>query len=371
MKSVLFITHSFGRSGSEMLLLYMIKNLNREQFKLSLFSQSRGELLRELPDDVKSYVSYRKSKYILKRMFRFILLLFRIQPVSYQLTKIQNQTKADFWYVNTIVNPNVYAVAKKLGVRVITHVHELLTAYNFNSANEMKQIVTDSELCIGCSKIVCDKIADMGHKNIKLLYSFIDPDKINTNLEKIVAREKIGLNTDDFVWAISGQTDLTKGIEFVIPLLKCLKRLNSNAKIIWIGKEVGRGVNFYVKETIRNHFDGKAIFLGEQKEFYYDYLNCADAFLLLSREDSFPLVMLEAAYLGKPIVSFDSGGSKEFIDSEMGVVVDNWGTEYLADAMLKIEAKHLQFDTETIKAKVLPFIAANQIEKLESILLEF
>ncbi len=110
-------------------------------------------------------------------------------------------------------------------------------------------------------------------------------------------------SNDDFVWVISGYTSLKKGIEFVIPLLKSLK---SNAKIIWLGFEVDRGINFYVKETIENNFPGQMLFLGQQKEFYYDYMNCADAFLLLSREDAFPLVMLEAAYLGKPIVSFST-----------------------------------------------------------------
>jgi len=365
-KKILFITYTFGRSGSEMLLLYMIKNLNRDKFEPSIFCQFDGQLIDDLPKGIKSFVAYKRSKKLFKKLFRKILQLFKINPLHYQLRKIQNKIRADFWYVNTIVNPGVYALAKKMGIQVITHFHELPAAYNHNSANEMKDILENSHLFIGCSQSVCDKIADMGAKNIKLLYGFVDPSRINTSLDRITARRQINLNENDFVWAISGYTILTKGIEFVIPLLKTLK---SNAKIIWIGNEVDRGINFYVKETIKNNFKGQMMFLGEQKEFYYDYLNCADAFLLLSKEDAFPLVMLEAAYLGKPIVSFNSGGAKEFVDSDMGYIIDSWKIEDLADAMFKVEKEFLQFDPEKIKSKVVPYTVGNQIEKFENIII--
>lgn len=351
-----------------MLLLYAIKNLNPHKFKLSIFCHFKGQLVDDLPEEVKCFVSYKRSNNPFRKVFRKILQIFKIDPLYYQLAKIQNKTMSDFWYVNTIVNPTVYTIAKKLGIRVITHFHELPTAYNINSAVEMENVIKNSDLCIGCSEAVCEKIEDMGYKNNKLLYGFIDSSRIKINLNRETARKKIELSEGDFVWAISGHTILTKGIEFVIPLLKTLK---SNAKIIWIGGEVNRGINFYVKETIKNKFEGQMIFLGEQNEYYYDYLNCADAFLLLSREDSFPLVMLEAAYLGKPIVSFNSGGVKEFVNSEIGLIIDSWKIEDVANAMLKVETKFLQFDSATIKSKVLPYTVENQVEKLEHILLEF
>lgn len=53
-------------------------------------------------------------------------------------------------------------------------------------------------------------------------------------------------------------------------------------------------------------------FLGE-KENPYPLLNACDVFCLPSRIDSFPLTMLEAAALAKPVVCFArSGGAAEF-----------------------------------------------------------
>jgi glycosyltransferase involved in cell wall biosynthesis len=48
----------------------------------------------------------------------------------------------------------------------------------------------------------------------------------------------------------------------------------------------------------------------------------ANIFVLTSREDPFPLVCLEAASLGKPIICFDqSGGMPEFVSNGCGYVV--------------------------------------------------
>ena len=62
-------------------------------------------------------------------------------------------------------------------------------------------------------------------------------------------------------------------------------------------------------------------FVGEL-ENPHPLLNACDLFCLPSREDPFPLVMLEAGALGKPMVCFDgAGGAKEFAARGAGIVV--------------------------------------------------
>lgn len=62
-------------------------------------------------------------------------------------------------------------------------------------------------------------------------------------------------------------------------------------------------------------------FLGEQKD-PLKYFAACDIFLMVSREDPFPLVCLEAATLEKPIICFDrAGGMKEFVEEDAGFVV--------------------------------------------------
>ena len=51
------------------------------------------------------------------------------------------------------------------------------------------------------------------------------------------------------------------------------------------------------------------------------YLASADVFALTSREDPYPLVCLEAAAVGKPIVCFaGAGGMPEFVEADCGCI---------------------------------------------------
>jgi len=58
---------------------------------------------------------------------------------------------------------------------------------------------------------------------------------------------------------------------------------------------------------------------------------------LVSREDPFPLVCLEAASLGKPIVCFDkAGGMPEFVEDDCGFIVPYLDTEAMAEKIIEL-----------------------------------
>jgi glycosyltransferase involved in cell wall biosynthesis len=58
-------------------------------------------------------------------------------------------------------------------------------------------------------------------------------------------------------------------------------------------------------------------------------------FTLSSREDSFPLVVLEAMALGRPVVAFDVGSVADQL-GEAGVVIAPGDTEAMADAVVAL-----------------------------------
>ena len=71
-----------------------------------------------------------------------------------------------------------------------------------------------------------------------------------------------------------------------------------------------------------------------------------DIFLLPSREDPFPLVMLDSASLEIPIVCFDkSGGAREFVEEDSGYIVPYMDIESMSNAVVQlIEDKSLRRD---------------------------
>ncbi|TDG37145.1 glycosyltransferase [Pedobacter changchengzhani] len=363
-KKILFITPFFGRTGSEMQLFYILQNLDRQRIKPYLFSRNNGALIKELSGGISSFVGYKQHPNFLYKIFRLMLYAVNINPVEFQLRLLQKKLKADCWYINTIANRDAFSVAKKLGINVISHVHELPLSYSLVKSRTIKNML-NSGMCIGCSEIVCEKLEDMGHKNVHLLYGFVDDKKINLIENSDIIKLQFAIKADDFVWVISGNTSTIKGIDFLIPLIKELKH---NHKIIWIGEVENNGTMCYAEESVKANFADRVFFTGKKTTDYYDYFNIGHAYLSLSREDSFPLVMIEAAHLGKPIAGFNSGGIKEFVKQNIGIVVDQLNFKTLATAMEQIEANYAIYDQDKIKSYAQTFNVKVQTQKLTEIL---
>ena len=363
-KKILFITPFFGRTGSEMQLLYILENLNTEHFTPFLFARNDGVLLEQLPKYVKYFIGYKKHKNYLYRLFRLLLYAVNINPVEFQLRRIQRKVKADCWYINTITNRDAYSVAGKLGISVIAHIHEMPMYFDMVGTKTIQNAL-ESAVCIGCSQIVCETFEDMGHKNVHLLHSFVDDRHISLSKTKAEVSSQFNFKPDDFIWVISGSVNMIKGVDFVIPLLKELK---SNHKIIWIGHIEDSGTTGYSLMAGNAMFKDRLFFIGKKSTDYYDYLNLGDAFLSLSRQDSFPLVLQEASHLGKPIVGFNSGGIAEYVNDRIGIVVNQLSFTDLAKAMVEVEKNYGQYDKDYIKQYAKGFNAKLQTIKLGSIL---
>ncbi len=364
MKKILFITPYFGRSGSEMQLFYILQNMEKQDFKPYLFSRDNGVLLKLLSKNIKHYVGYKQHNNFLYRILRLLLYAIGVNPIEFQLRIIHKKIKPDFWYINTIANKEAIKLAKKLGVKFVTHFHELPMSYSLVKNEIIETLVKQSTLAIGCSEIVCEKLIDMGHKNVQLLYGFVDDANIKFTRPIHEIKTELGIKPTDFVWIISGHANTTKGVDFLIPLIKKLK---VNHKIIWLGETDKSGTSFYVEEAKKQQFSDRIIFTGLKSDDYHSYFDIGHAYLSLSREDSFPLVLIEAAHLGKPIVGINSGGINEFVKDGIGIVVHH-NYDELSIAMQNMEINYSNYDKSYLKEYAKKFNPIEQSKKLIKIL---
>jgi glycosyltransferase involved in cell wall biosynthesis len=90
---------------------------------------------------------------------------------------------------------------------------------------------------------------------------------------------------------------------------------------VWLGAS-GERVKAQIDHDLSKlGLKGRVHFVGH-KNNAAAYMSMFDMLCLTSREDPFPLVMLEAAALEKPIICFDtSGGGPEFVEDDCGFVV--------------------------------------------------
>jgi len=367
-KKILFITPEGGRTGSEMVLWYLLRNYDRNLFEAFLFSIKPGELLGQLPPDIVCQAGSKKKKNIKARIKKAVFKILGISPIAHQLKKINKSFAPDIWFVNTIAVPQeVYELAAELRVRVVTYFHELSATYNLISANHFKLIIECSSTLIGCSRAVCDRLSTFAHPDVRLQYGFIDPEVIVVDQSRVAALKKeLAIEPGEFVWIISGTVTYLKGLDYIVELFLLLK--DEKFKIIWLGKTFDSGLEYYVGNYANSFHPQKLILKGKQVSDYYNYFSLADGFLMPSRVDSFPLVMLEAAHLRKPIVSFNSGGVVEFVRPGMGAVVNSWNVADLAEEMRKLMHGQTMFDENTLEASVLEYTAEAQVAKFEKML---
>lgn len=370
MKKILFFTPHGGRTGSEMLLWNILQKFNRQLFEAQLICENNGELLNSIPGDVKASVLkfglFERALFKASKINKSYETDLSLGPFIRQIISIHKQFQPDYWYLNTIVMAKMIPLARRLGVKVISHFHELPFWYESISENQLKDLIEYSTAIIGCSEIVCEKIRILGHKNVYLQHEFIDTVKITPqSVKKNQIREALNIDPSEFVWLLSGSRLFNKGIDILPEIAKHFSE--KKAHFIWLGGG-NSGLFYYVKKQLEYYGIKNTHFPGALKEEYYDYLAAGDAFLLLSRSDSFPLVMLEAAYLGKPIIAFNSGGVKEFVLEGMGTIVDSWNTIDLITQMDNIMTGKININTNIIKERGAEFSGSKQINNWQSII---
>ncbi len=338
-RKILFITPLASRTGSEMVLLNIILRLDRSKYEVAVASYAQGELLEDLPDDVRVY----KVPGNFSMLDRVNYHLGR-HPIVTALKNIQKDFRADMWYLNTIVLPQAASTAVLLDIPFVVHFHEMPLSYVYVSQEEFDLIIGKAHHIIGCSEATCQGIRQAGAENVSLVYEFIE-DKVPPKDEAVVAsiRKEFGIKPGQFAWIMSGVPSERKGFDFFPEIAELLD--DGNTHLIWVGGGSRDGYISWVENRIRSLRSQTRIHLaGKHKEKYHQYLHAADGFILTSRQDPFPLVMIEAATLGKPIVSFPSGGVSELMIGGMGAVTEDISARQMVCEMKRVMSGELVCD---------------------------
>lgn len=76
-----------------------------------------------------------------------------------------------------------------------------------------------------------------------------------------------------------------------------------------------------------------------------------DAFILFSKRENMPCVILEALCCGLPVLTSNSGGVSEVVDENNGIIVKDYNTNALTGAMLQLFTQYKNYDRKAIAEK--------------------
>jgi glycosyltransferase involved in cell wall biosynthesis len=262
------------------------------------------------------------------------------------LENIKKKYKIDFIYANTIACMHLLPILKtKFNCKIISHIHELqFSIKQFGNKDALKNLFAFSDKIIACSNAVATNLKEFQNStNIEVIHSFVDNSKI---LERIknsdikATRRKYYLE-NYFLAGACGNADWRKATDIFVKIASHLKE-DDDIKFVWIGIDKNSEFYFQVKYDAEKLGVDQNIIWIEPTTEAVEIINCLDLFVVCSREDPFPLVMLEAALCCKPILGFkNTGGTDEFIESDAGLL-----SNYLDDVEMAKNIYKLYSETE-------------------------
>lgn len=368
MKKILFFTPHGGRTGSEMLLWNIFQNLNTTKFQVAVYCDKIGPLKNLLPSHIPYYTSPFNSSG-LKIIAYKLLIKLNFSVYEQNIINIHRKFEFDYWYLNTNHSGHFAKLAQKLGVKIISHISEMpYLLYESVLAKDIQEMLK-AEMTICLSETGRQSLKIMGANNVKLLYPSIDlkiilPSESNKKTIKL----KLNIPSDTYVWAMSGSLIYRKGIDYLPKIVRLMKEKDKKCFFLWMGGGTNNASEYFFRKELAYYQCDNVVLTGALDTEYYDYFDLADGFLLPSHEETFGMVNVEAAYLGKPIITFNSGGVVDIMREGMGKVVESWNVEDLVDSMIDLMEGRIEVNKEIMRQRALEFDAPKMYLEWEALM---
>ena len=329
-KKILFVCHIASRSGAPLLLLQIIREFKKQTtipFEILLVKE--GELTAEFKALGKTYswnkINKIESGSILVKPVNAMLMLFQFLYQRYILSCFRGTSTV---FLNTIINGEIHHKLLFLKCRFICYVHELEVSIKIATRKESLFItINKTDLFIACAKAVKNNLVtnhqvfpekiqvlpapvNEVHRDKKDYEDFITTFKKNNNISQ---------NTT--VIGVAANNEWRKGVDLFVPLIGVYNNLFPDNKVcfVWKGFRTNNPSSFFDAFDYEKLVNNKNVVLLPHGADGIETIACFDIHLLVSREDPYPLAILEAASLGIPTVCFlDAGGAQEFIENDCG-----------------------------------------------------
>jgi glycosyltransferase involved in cell wall biosynthesis len=267
----------------------------------------------------------------------FYFIANKLRKINYQMAFLDyviNDFQPDTVVLNTLIMSEYLPFFKDKGIETVLYVHEMDWTFSHFSAEELRSIVSLPDKVFCCSEASRSGFEMLGrNKRISTVYPGIDFARISITKDRNKVVAELGIPVNSIVIGMSGSLDNNKNPKIFVQTAARLLTKNPAYFFVWIGGKQSTGDSYYAQQLALSYgIADKILFTGQlQAEDYYNCLQAVDCFFLTSRFDSFPLVMLEASYLKKPIVGFNSGGIAEFILDGTGMIISRRDVVTAAD----------------------------------------
>ncbi|MGM8211599.1 N-acetyl-alpha-D-glucosaminyl L-malate synthase BshA [Virgibacillus sp. W0430] len=271
--------------------------------------------------------------------------------LSAKMAEIIDREKLDILHVHYAMPHAICAILareiSKHDVKIVTTLHGTdITVLGIDPTFEqmIKHGIEKSDAVTAVSHSLAMDTKRTLHiqKEISVIYNFINENDYYKKNDPTI-KAAFGVHPDEHVIIhISNFRKVKRISDIIYTFNKVVKHMNAKLLLVGDGPESSRAHELVEKLGISD----RVLFLGKQKKIS-DLLSISDIKLLLSEQESFGLVLLEAMACGVPCIGTNVGGIPEVIThNETGYLVELGNIDEAANRvihLLKNKSTHAKF----------------------------
>lgn len=342
MKNILYVHQSAEMYGSDKVLLYLIENLNKNEFNPIILLPGKGPLsekLEELSVEVHFVPLLLLSRSTVSPK-ELLLLPCRLFNSLVSISRLMRNKKIDLVHTNTLAVVSGAIWAKLNNIPHIWHVHELILrpALIRNIYAYLLFVLSDRVICVS-SAVANNLLRDLNclGEKIKVIWNgFRFYDSNNLEIQRV--RRELGAREGDIICLLVGRISRWKGQQILIKAANLLwESGHRQIKFIFIGG-APPGKDLFLKNLYQMRMASPAKTNIEILDFdinIHKYWGAADIAIIPSEEpEPFGMVALEAMAMKKPVIASGHGGLCEIvIHRETGLLIEPSNPRILAAAI--------------------------------------
>lgn len=343
-------------SGAPLLLLEIVKEFKKQSsVPFQVLMMEDGGLTKEFELLGETFVWHKNTpvsadkRSWLNKIFSKALVIARGAEILFRLRG------TSLIFFNTISNGHILKKLMILKAKHICYVHELEAAIHMTTNRESLQVVLQhTDLFIACSQAVKSNLVGKHGVPQNSIQVLPTPATVVYRNKKDYAtfvqsfRSANAVPAGAVVIGVMASDEWRKGVDLFLPLISLYTSLYpaSNVYFVWKGRNNRSLASYYNLYDVEKFAQHNCLLLPHGDDSM-ETMAGFDIHLVISREDPFPLVVLEAASFGIPTVCFaEAGGSREFIESDAGISVPYGNLLKMAEAL------HLLAEDNELRVKM-------------------
>jgi L-malate glycosyltransferase len=344
---ILFYNHTAQVSGAERVLLLILARLDRSRFDPVLLCPAgalsklatEAEVLCETVGQLEARFTRRPDL-----LLRYLISFARTMRETRARVR---EINPDLIHANSIRAGIVMTIATAgLRMPVIWHLHDMLPRHPLSAivrlcaaASRRTRLIAVAQAVAACFQSQFSRL--LSRVPLKVLRNAVEWEKYPTNgFRDRRIRRGLGLTGSEPVIGIIGQLTPRKGqLELLDAFAEVATKIPNAALLVVGGPLFNRDGDYQSllkQRAAELRLDRRVHFLGQRPDAA-SIMQALDLLVVNSKEDPFPLVVLEGLASGTPIVATAVGGIPEMITHrESGWLVQSGNDRELAAAIISL-----------------------------------